>query len=221
MGLLCFLLSCNTKGNKAIDAIGGSDGPTAIFATSKSHDYYSRLIKEGFELITTMKGLATDSNFFHLCCYTDKVMEEVQSLNMQDALHPSHIFAMNRLERNIQDQEKLQECSKNIFVNRMVRSIPMKINSFEGSSWLAASSLLVIDKAFIDKKLKETKLLIYQYDNGLNVFVLFTPQEDHIVQAYACLVKNKELSNFENEEELVHFFEEYLHIPNVIAERCL
>lgn len=218
--LLFIFLSCNTKVyTNNIESIGNTDGFTTICVATKSNKQYSRLIKEGFGLISTMKSLSTDSNFIHLCCYNPKVIKEVQILNTQEIRYPSQIFVIKHLERNIQNQENLQDHSKNIFINRMVKSIPLKINSFEGSSWLAASCLLTVEKTFIDKKLKDSKLLIFLYDNGLNVFVLFNPQTEHIVQTYACFVKNKELSNIHKEEELIHFFDEYLHISNINAQR--
>lgn len=196
-------------------AIGGADKATGIFVSGDGISNEETLCAKGIQLTKQLHGLANDSDYIRYLSRSPKVNEQIDRIGNKDYTHPRKTFAISNLQGNLTDLLSQSSYTKRLLIDRLIRSIPSRLNAQSGSDVLAATSLLTIDDVFFykGKAPNEYTLYLYLYEDSCHSMVLYRPGKDGIMQATANVVIHPQLDKIETADDVKYFFAQYLDIP--------
>lgn len=169
--------------------------------------------KEGLELIRQIQTLARDKKYIQYCSHSEEINRRIREIAQQDYTRPEKVFIIDHLQsiKNL-----LPDCeARQILANKLVLNLPSTITSQNGSTALAATSLLISEKVFLYPELKENTIYLYIYKGNYQCMVVFRPNHNHIVQANAFFIIHPHLNGIKSPKELEVFFKNTLGLENI------
>lgn len=166
-------------------------------------------LKEHGILLTQQMGkLANDQEYIKICSHAKDVNNIVANIAKHKYDVPKKIFSINQIS--------FKSVDNSLIIDKLLRSIPLKINSLNGSTLLAATSLLVTEDAFFYKmRPQEPVIYLYLYEGDWHSMVIFRPVRDNIVQAYSYFVHHKMLNESKEKDDIKSFYSKILKIEGV------
>lgn len=197
-----------TPAHENTGIIGGADGKTSISVADSLP-----LAERGLALTRQIHFLASDEAYIKYCSHSEEINKRAADIARTDFSIPQKIFAISHLD-SIQNLVP-SGTSRTLLTNRLLRSIPSRINAQSGSAVLATSSLLTTEDVFLYRGLTESTLYLYIYEGDCCSIVLFQPYKDHIVQANACLVIHPLLKAIRSADDVKRFFKETIQLEAI------
>ncbi|HIY49137.1 MAG TPA: hypothetical protein H9834_04865 [Candidatus Barnesiella excrementavium] len=191
--------------------IGHSDGPTAIYIDEQP-DF---LLRKGLDLIHEIHDLANDSNYVKYVATRTEITQRVQEFASANCQSDYKVFAIDNLKPFTDYLSRIAPSLDSKLYERLYRSIPALINAQSGSTALAATSLLTGEDVFHSNRPEAPCIYLYCFNKGINCLVLFIPQSERIVQAYASWIINQQLDCIKGPDDVETFFKDVLNIPNI------
>lgn len=206
-------MSCKQQGTTSI--IGEGDGPTAIYIDEQP-DF---LLRKGLDLIHKMHDLANDSNYVRYVTTHTEITQQIREFASGNYQSDYKVFAIDNLEPFTDYLTRMAPGLDSKLYERLYRSIPALINAQSGSTAIAATSLLTGEDVFHSNRPEAPCIYLYSFNKGINCLVLFIPQSEKIVQAYASWIINRQLGQVKNADDVKTFFKEVLNIPDIAIEQ--
>lgn len=200
-----------TPARKNMGIIGRADGKTSITVADSLS-----LAERGLALTRQMHHLASDEAYIKYCSHSEEINKRAADIARTDFSIPQKIFAISHLD-SIQNLVP-SGIPRALVTNRLLRSIPSRINAQSGSAVLATSSLLTTEDVFLYRGLTESTLYLYIYEGDCCSMVLFQPHQNHIVQANACLVIHPLLKTIRSADDVKRFFKESIQLESIIVK---
>lgn len=195
--------------------IGQGDGPTAIYIDEQP----DILLHKGLDLIQAMHDLANDSNYIKYVTSNTEIIQQIQEFASGNYQSDYKVFAIDNLKPFTDYLTQMAPGLDSKLYKRLYKSIPALINAQSGSTAIAATSLLTSEDAFHSNQPKAPCIYLYCFDKGINCMVLFIPQSEKIVQAYASWIINRQLGQIKEADDVKTFFKEVLNINDIPIER--
>ncbi len=128
----------------------------------------------------------------------DEVFEKVKNIDFAKIsaiyeLEFSEEELLKKLVAKNGNIDNLSDPLKNRLVSGVGVSIASHVNSKAGSENMVASSVFSANKVFVDKNIRESKYLLYAFEDGCSMLVSFVPREDGAVVATGTLILNQTL----------------------------
>lgn len=207
-------MSCKQQGFTT-SIIGEGDGPTAIYIDERP-DF---LLRKGLDLIHEMHDLANDSNYVRYVTTHTEITQRIREFASGNYQSDYKVFAIDNLKPFTDYLTRMAPGLDSKLYERLYRSIPALINAQSGSTAIAATSLLTGEDVFHSNQPEAPCIYLYSFDKGINCLVLFIPQSEKIVQAYASWIINRQLGQVENADDVKTFFKAVLNIPDIAIEQ--
>lgn len=207
-------ISCKQQGSTT-SIIGQGDGPTAIYIDEQP-DF---LLRKGLDLIHEMHDLANDSNYIKYVTTHTEITQRVREFASGNYQSDYKVFAIDNLKPFTDYLTRMAPGLDSKLYERLYRSIPALINAQSGSTAIAATSLLTGEDVFHSNQPEAPCIYLYSFNKGINCLVLFIPQSEKIVQAYASWIINRQLGRIENADDVKTFFRTVLNIPDIAIEQ--
>lgn len=207
-------MSCKQQGSTT-SIIGEGDGPTAIYIAEQP-DF---LLRKGLDLIHEMHDLANDSNYVRYVTTHTEITQRIREFASGNYQSDYKVFAIDNLKPFTDYLTRMAPGLDAKLYERLYRSIPTLINAQSGSTAIAATSLLTGEDVFHSDQPEAPCIYLYLFDKGINCLVLFIPQSEKIVQAYASWIINRQLGQVKNDDDVKTFFKEVLNIPDIAIEQ--
>lgn len=195
--------------------IGRSDGPTAIYIDEQP-DF---LLHKGLDLIHQMHDLANDSNYVRYVTTRTEVTQRIQEFASGNYQSSYKVFAIDNLKPFTDYLTRTAPNLDSKLYVQLYRSIPSLINARSGATAIAATSLLTGEDVFHSNRPEAPCIYLYCFPKGINCMVLFIPQSEKIVQAYASWIINRQLGQIEKADDVETFFKDVLNIPDIHIEQ--
>lgn len=209
-------ISCKQQGSTT-SIIGQGDGPTAIYIDEQP-DF---LLRKGLDLIHEMHDLANDSNYIKYVTTHTEITQRVREFASGNYQSDYKVFAIDNLKPFTDYLTRMAPGLDFKLYERLYRSIPALINAQSGSTAIAATSLLTGEDVFHCNQLETPCIYLYSFNKGINCLVLFIPQPEKIVQAYAAWILNRQLGQIEKTDDVKIFFKEVLNVPDTSIEQLM
>lgn len=207
-------ISCKQQGSTT-SIIGQGDGPTAIYIDEQP-DF---LLRKGLDLIHEMHDLANDSNYIKYVTTHTEITQRVREFASDNYQSDYKVFAIDNLKPFTDYLTRMAPGLDSKLYERLYRSIPALINAQSGSTAIAATSLLTGEDVFHSNQPEAPCIYLYSFNKGINCLVLFIPQSEKIVQAYASWIINRQLGQVKKADDVKTFFRTVLNIPDIAIEQ--
>lgn len=170
----------------------------------------STLTGKGLELIGKVDKLAECEEYIRLYTLDAEINKVIKAIAENDYTKPKNVFKIENLGamvlENMLSETKLPEDIAKTVEGKFETAIPTQITAMNGTTALAAISILNYGESFIYKNLKSSATYLYTYENGYGFMVNYNPNDENIVIASVAVVINDELSKCSSEEEVIDFF---------------
>lgn len=193
------------------------DGPTTIYIDEQP----DCLLRKGLDLIHEMHDLANDSNYVKYVTTNTEITQRIQEFATGNYQSDYKVFAINNLKPFADYLTRMAPNLDSKLYERLYRSIPALINARSGPTAIAATSLLTGEDVFHCNQLETPCIYLYSFNKGINCMVLFIPQPEKIVQAYAAWILNRQLGQIEKTDDVKIFFKEVLNVPDTSIEQLM
>ena len=207
-------ISCKQQGSTT-SIIGQGDGSTAIYIDEQP----DCLLRKGLDLIHEMHDLANDSNYVKYVTTNTEITQRIQEFATGNYQSDYKVFAIDNLKPFADYLTRMAPNLDSKLYERLYRSIPALINARSGPTAIAATSLLTGEDVFHCNQLETPCIYLYSFNKGINCMVLFIPQPEKIVQAYAAWILNRQLGQVKKADDVKTFFRTVLNIPDIAIEQ--
>lgn len=207
-----------TLSHKELRIIGGSDTITNINIYSPDTLMNQFSLKEhGIHLTLQMAQLANDREYINFCSHSENVNKIIADIAQYKYDKPKHIFSINHLLPSLNIPENLNP----LITDKLIKTIPSRLNALNNSSLLAATSLLCAESVFHYKHdLTEPIIYLFIYDCNWQSMVIFRPAQADIIQANSYFVYHKNLKNLKNDNDVQSVFSKVLKMKGVNVIEC-
>ncbi len=147
------------------------------------------LYEHGLELISVMYEMAESEDYLAIVLPINESMEYLKSAVSEDPSKPDAVYEINGIGNSIFEDEQLEEIQKmpqalqEYFESRSTMNFASIMNSYAGSTAVAAVSVTTATKTFVNKSISANTVYLYMYDDGCPVLVSFVCGEDNTVYA--------------------------------------
>lgn len=215
-----FCVSCGKRDlrggdSSVIGIIGGSDGPTSIY-TVETPDF---LLRKGLDLIQEGRALANDSAYIRYSTSNKEIIRLIKRMASLDYKSGYKVFEISNLQVLLKSLAGAETGFNEEIMKRFYKSVPMLINSYSGSTNVAATSLLVCEEAFHYGELDDPCVYLYCFRNGVNSMVLFIPGSENITLSYATFVIHEALTDVKSADDVRSFFSKVLGVDGIAVWR--
>ncbi len=212
--LFSFLfMSCNNR-HKSVTNDTDKATTMSVIENNQGADSVF-LLKHGLQLTQLMQQLANDSAYIAYATQAKGIKPLIASIRKQSYSHPRKVFVIRHLQTDKKDWLSQSSRTKPLIIDRLLRTIPTRLNAQSGSNVLATTSLLFAEDVFLYQGLNEYTLYLYLYEGNCHSMVLYRPAKNNIVQASASFVIHKELDNLKTATDVKQFFAKTLNMKQV------
>lgn len=161
------------------------------------------IYEQGLDIISQMNELATSEIFLDMLNTPSDCKEVIsEAFSECDYGEPESVYKVI-----ISNDKMLDYLAENSQIYMFMLSDKVKEVLFQGSvsnwglqlnekaEYLAASTILRINKTFVNNELQETVAYIYIYKSAIPVIVTFIPGEDNAVEAVGNYIFNEKIMN--------------------------
>lgn len=199
----------------AQNVIGQVDVPTTIVVS----DDGDVLLDKGRRMIDQMYSLACSKDYVEYCSVSPEVNRRVGVMADRLKSTPKSVFVMKNI--GFDDLKKFSNASSDIYSlikERMLLSLPSRLNAMSGSEVLVAASLLYVDDSFLFYGLDESVMYLYLLASDCAVIVIYRPASLWNVQAHAGIVVGDFWNDIDSVVDATRFFAEKLGVRTEISK---
>lgn len=165
------------------------------------------LYEQGLSVISLMAEMVKSDDYIEMYSQNKELIETVAKAGNGDYAEPKAVYKITVSKNLIQmlaQGSALTELSPTLreYVDRRMRGmIATQLNQSAGAQALAASSICMVQKTFVNDTLDEVGTsYLYTYENGFLIVVTFTPGEDNTVSASGSFIFSENFSKATQEE---------------------
>ena len=164
------------------------------------------LYDHGIEVISLLDEMIRDDTYGQMMSGSSEIQTVADEIKTGNYTTPQAVYKISVPEDIISsiltvaggDTSMISEMSEALQADlnkRMLSSISSQINSMQGVTYLAASSLYTADKTFVSHETEEDTIYLYTFENGFPVMVTFHPGEDGSMTAHAVFLLDENLAS--------------------------
>lgn len=168
-------------------------------SASKPIDVNTFIIREGVSLTREMGGLAQNSEYIAFMSPTDAWKDTIRHIGEKDYQIPEKAYIigmpedllLNALRASMSDREISEEIIGILGRKINASTFANIINASQGAELLAATSLLLWGKSYVQPDgWTENRLLVLEYAGDFSSLISFTKSGDGVISASAVFVTN-------------------------------
>ncbi|MCI8653213.1 MAG: hypothetical protein HFF11_05935 [Angelakisella sp.] len=160
------------------------------------------LVEQGAEIAAQVVEIAGNQDYLSL--YTgDKETLEIltQAVEGKDYTTPKTVYSLTLSQGaaekvlgvlGVEEMENLPDSLKARLQERTFQALTTQINAMSGANTLAATSICMASKVFVNDQLTEGVIYLYTYENGMPIAVTFLPGEDGAVSGSGTFLLNED-----------------------------
>lgn len=147
---------------------------------------------KGYELVTKISKLAKSEDYIKLMSASPEINDIIKKIADGSYTTPVSVYRADISDENINAllDAELSSDITDIVRPSLVNSLPIYLISTEGSSELAAASIVTASETYVDSAITNPVMFVYNYDGDYSVIVTEVPGTDGAVTATAYFVKN-------------------------------
>ena len=147
---------------------------------------------KGYELVTKLSKLAKSEDYIKLMSSSPEINDVVDKISAGSYTTPVSVYRADISDENLNSllDAELSSDITDIVRPSLVNSLPIYLISTEGSSELAASSIVTASEVYVDSSITNPVMFVYNYDGDYSIIVTEVPGKDGAVTATARFVKN-------------------------------
>lgn len=180
------------------------------------------LYNEGLELISDIDKMAESDSYLNMMSGDPEIGKIVKDIGSGDYSLPSVVYTVTGIEEEmlkvLTDGQDVGEDIKRILKTKLAPVLPSQINALGGVFNLASANILTHGDSFISDEITSSKTYIYKYDSKYSFIVTFTPTGTGIINAFANVVINEELSKCDSNEAIAQFLKDACNLQNLKIE---
>lgn len=152
------------------------------------------LYSQGLDTIALMNEMTHAQGYLELYAGNGDIMKVVGKMRAGDYSKPSAVYSISANSEELVNMfapgslDGMSEELKNTVCQKVFYSLVTQINGMSGAAGLAASSVCVAQKTFVNKELESDLIYLYTYENALPVAVVFTKGEDGAATASGSFI---------------------------------
>lgn len=151
------------------------------------------LKQKGLDIVAVMDFLAENKEYAKIFVNLEEINNIVAEIGKEDYSKPRVVFAIKGLAEAMLNQLPgdliLGQKLKDILGNRFSASLGGQINGAQGSTYLAAASILSYGESFIFSGITEATTYLYLYDGDYSMLVNFSSSsEEDVVSAFGTII---------------------------------
>lgn len=177
------------------------------------------LADKGLELISKVDKLAACDAFVDLYTTNQEIANILKDIAANDYSNPPGVFIIEDLDalmfKSITPAGELPDDLLQMLTARFSSTLSSQITAMNGTTSLAAASILSYEENFICEGLESFIAYLYTYGNGYSFMVNYNSNDENIVSAKVTVVVNDELSKCTSQEEVIAFFADALSYEDV------
>ena len=174
------------------------------------------LYEKGLEVVKKMDSMAESKEYIRFMAALPEIENTLEDIGSGDYSVPRAVYQVIITPAEIDmllesvggDLSQLSEELLLEIRNRMVASIPSRINGLAGVSSLAATTAVAAQDNFIEDTQPSYALYFYLYDEAYPAAVSFVPGGENIVTANGYFIINEDLTEVTSEEKFVEWLRE-------------
>jgi hypothetical protein len=194
---------------KAIKVLGILFLLTSLTACSKSGKE-SPLYKKGVEMTKQLNNVAKDEDYKQIFSMSPEINKIADNIRDEDFTNPKAVYEITGLDSISLESLKPSTAADKVIENTLASGIVYHLNSASGSEALVISSFINVIDILEYKGMDQTKAYLYLYSGDYNSLVVFSPYADYVVNAYAGVIINPDLSANSTEDDVKGLIEDSL-----------
>lgn len=183
------------------------------------------LYAQGLEVVRLMSEVAGSEEYMGFYTDSDAVTSAVQNISAGDYTTPKAVYAVSVTEEALAAMtefiplDNFSEEVKTFLMQRVLSSLFTQVNALGGAEKLAASSVCMVEKVFVNESANRDVIYLYTYDNTAPAAVTFTVGEDGAVLAKGAFVLYDGFT-CESADEIKSFFRDVIvEVTEVFPEK--
>lgn len=174
-----------------------TSAPTATPAPEKS------LYEHGLDLIAMMDEMIRSDFYLDTMSSSQEIEEKAAELAQGDYTEPEAVYELSvpefatllaLLDEEMAGFETLSDELQTQLNTRSASSFITQLNAMEGVTSIAASSVFSASKLFVNHEITENTIYLYTFEIGHSVAIVYTPGENHAVNATGFFLMNEDIS---------------------------
>ncbi len=212
--LFILLCGCSTK----------SENTDTVLST-KGENTDIVLYTKGLELIHRMDMMAENENYINLMSASAELKEIINGIGNNNYSEPNAVYKITLPEgatASVFEDGEITEMPEEIkteIEKRLLTVIPSQVNALNGSTVLAATSIITFGDSFINEDLNNNTIYIYLYEGEYSAMVSFFPGNENIVGASAYFVINDSLNQISSDSEMSEWIKKCLPLTDYETEK--
>lgn len=178
---------------KLIVIVAFAVGLTSARGNGRSGSGPSSLYSAGLEVVEIMSELARSEAYINACTGDGAVKSVIQRFAGGDYSAPKAVYAVSVSDKDLAAMAGVvtfnaSEKLKTFIRKRFFGALMTQIDGMSGARALAAASLCVVSKTFVDENAGDDAIYLYTYDDAVPIAVTFTTGDDKSVSAAGVFV---------------------------------
>ena len=184
-------------------------------SNNESNAETKSLYAQGLEVVHLMSEMTQTEEYVDIYTGDSEIKTIIQNISTGDYSSPKAVYAISISDDNLAAMAELDglenasEELKTFLMNRVLGSLMTQINGMSGVEKLAASSVCIVGKTFVNENATDNVIYLYTYENALPVAVTFTVGEDQTVSASGVFVMYDEFT-YGSADEIKAFFSDII-----------
>lgn len=158
------------------------------------------LYQQGEDLAAQLVEMAGNRDYLSLYTGEEEILNILaQTVEGKDYTTPKAVYSLTISEdaagkiltaMEMDNANNLPDHLKQKARERIFQALPTQVNAMSGAQTLAAASICIANKVFVDPGLTDGIIYLYTYENGEPIAVVFQPGEDGAVSASGTFLLN-------------------------------
>ena len=158
------------------------------------------LYQQGDDLAAPLVEMAGNRDYLSLYTGEEEILNILaQTVEGKDYTTPKAVYSLTISEdaagkiltaMEMDNANNLPDHLKQKAQERIFQALPTQVNAMSGAQTLAAASICIANKVFVDPGLTDGIIYLYTYENGEPIAVVFQPGEDGAVSASGTFLLN-------------------------------
>ncbi len=199
--LILSLTACSGEVDMSATTVTTNSTPTSAPTITPAPE--KSLYEHGLDIIAMMDEMIRSEFYLDTMSSSREIAEKAAELAHGNYTNPETVYELSvpdfavllaLLDEEMTGLESLSPQLQAQLNTRSASSFITQLNAMEGVTAIAAGSVFSASKLFVNHEITENTIYLYTFEKGQPVAIVYTPGENHAVNATGFFLMNEDIS---------------------------